>query len=265
MTTSSKQHMNWRPWTMPAMTSAENQKPINRAKNNTEAAHPSAETLRHALEEIQQVRTRATAQGHAQGHKKGLAKGHEQGFQQGVNEGHSKGHKKGFEKGYQEGLKRAQQEAKELELEKINQLHTLIVQATEQLQQLDDTLGEALVSLCCALAERILQQEVQAQNYDLLPLIQRAVRHLTDEQPITVYVHPDDHTVLSKHPEWKSHWQLYADSNLSPCSVVIQAPWGLVDAQLHSRWQEILAALLPEMAHAKADPGVNSLKSADKQ
>jgi len=259
MTTSSKPRSNWRPWTMPAMSNIENQKAINPTQSKNKAAHPTAETLRHALEEIQQLRTRAKTQGHAQGHKEGFTKGHELGLQQGLNEGHEKGHNKGFEKGYQAGLERAQQEAKELEKKKTNQLYTLIENTAEQLQQLDETLGEALVSLCCALAEHVLQQEVQAQNYDLLPFIQRAVRHMTDEQPIAVYVHPDDHLTLSKHPEWKSHWQLFSDPKLSPCDVVIRAPWGLVDAQLHHRWQEIIAALLPKTAQTEMNPKVNNL------
>src|SRR5690625_1886894 len=106
MTTSSKPRSNWRHCSMPAMSNIENQKAINPTQSKNKAAHPPAETLRHALEEIQQLRTRAKTQGHAQGHKEGFTKGHELGLQQGLNEGHEKGHNKGFEKGYQAGLER---------------------------------------------------------------------------------------------------------------------------------------------------------------
>src|SRR5690625_7642627 len=74
MTISSDQNNDWRPWVMPAMTRKPTQPTIKSDVNPSSPSRPTAETLRRALEEIQQARTRAREKGHA----KGLAQGKEQ-------------------------------------------------------------------------------------------------------------------------------------------------------------------------------------------
>lgn len=248
MTTSSK-HKGWRPWVMPSMPASDKPTSHSTTQTKPKSKAPYAETLRNALEEIQLARDRATAEGHAQG----LALGQQEGLQQGIQEGHKQGYEEGYQAGYQEGLKKAKEELKEQQTLRIAQLQQLFEQANNQLAHFDENLGETLVSLCCRLAEHILQQEIQAKNYDLLPIINRAIGHLTDDQPVTIRVHPDDYALLTEHAEWKAHWQLQSDPELSPCSVKILAPWGSVDAKLQTRWQEILRTLFPEYTPIKTN------------
>lgn len=239
MTISSKDK-DWRPWIMPAMSAPQTQaSPLH---NNPSPKRPSAETLRHALEEIQQARERARTQGHAEGYQAG----HQEGLQQGQEQGFQKGYEEGLQKGLQEGLQQAQEQTQQQHKQFTTRLHTLLEQAHNSLHHLDESLGEALVSLCCSLAEHILHREIQAHNYDLLPIINRALRHLTDEHPITIHVHPEDYALLTQNEDWPTHWALLPDSQLSPCSIQIQAPWGEVDAQLHTRWQALLHSLFPD-------------------
>src|SRR5690625_5767187 len=67
MTISSDQNNDWRPWVMPAMTRKPTQPTIKSDVNPSSPSRPTAETLRRALEEIQQARTRAREKGHAKG------------------------------------------------------------------------------------------------------------------------------------------------------------------------------------------------------
>ncbi|HLS17386.1 MAG TPA: flagellar assembly protein FliH [Paenalcaligenes sp.] len=244
MTISSDQNNDWRPWVMPAMTRKPTQPTIKSDVNPSSPSRPTAETLRRALEEIQQARTRAREKGHA----KGLAQGKEQGQREGFEQGKTQGYQEGFQKGYQEGLEQAHAELRQQQQQQIAHFESLFTQASDELQRLDEVMGESLVSLCCTIAAHILQREIQARNYDLFPLIQQSLRHLLDEQPVQIHIHPDDYAALADHPEWRAHWQLQPDPELTPCSVKIYAPWGAVDAQLSTRWQEIIKALLPESA-----------------
>src|SRR5690625_7263545 len=100
MTISSDQNNDWRPWVMPAMTRKPTQPTIKSDVNPSSPSRPTAETLRRALEDIQQARTRARDKGHA----KGLAQGKEQGQRDGFEQGKTQGYPVGFQKVYQDGL-----------------------------------------------------------------------------------------------------------------------------------------------------------------
>src|SRR5690625_1755635 len=83
MTISSDQNNDWRPWVMPAMTRKPTQPTIKSDVNPSSPSRPTAETLRRALEEIQQARTRAREKGHAEGLAQGKEQGQREGFEQG--------------------------------------------------------------------------------------------------------------------------------------------------------------------------------------
>src|SRR5690625_6438182 len=76
MTISSDQNNDWRPWVMPAMTRKPTQPTIKSDVNPSSPSRPTAETLRRALEEIQQARTRAREKGHAKGLAQGRSEEH---------------------------------------------------------------------------------------------------------------------------------------------------------------------------------------------
>jgi|GEM_PF-2894599 len=200
-----------------------------------------AQTLRRALQEIQEAKKKAAAQAFEQG----LAKGHQEGLKTGLDEGRQQGYNDGYAEGYQVGKAKAKAQLKKDHAEVAAQLDGLVEAARLQLQSLDEEFGQALIALCAALARHIVHQEIRAQNYDLLPLIQRAIQHTTNDQPISIRVHPYDYQLLKQHHEWKSHWQLLSDESLAPGGFTIQAPWGQVDARLETRWAALIKQLLP--------------------
>jgi|SRR5690625_207928 len=249
MSTYSKDDKTWQPWIMPQFN--QRQTPINQGKRSytksskqhkeEKSDHLSATALQKALNEIQIAKENALQQAKEQGVKQGQKKG----FKMGLIQGKEQGYQKGFDKGYQEGLKKAENELKDKEAATIGRLSQLIHEAQTALTALDAQIGEQLVALCVTLTKHILQQEINHEQYQLLPLIQRALRHSLDEQPITISLHPKDYAVLKKHPEWKAHWQLQPNESIQPCGFKIHAPWGQVDAQLETRWKTILEQLLP--------------------
>src|SRR5690625_4229524 len=235
MSTSSNTEPRWQPWVMPQMQNEAPDEPTTPSPSSepepesesepAEAALP-AETLRQALEEIEAAKLNAIeqgrTQGYEQGYEKGLARGHEQGLAQAHNE------------------LQAQLTAQSQQFEQ------LLATAEKAFQQLDEQVGEQMIALACALAEHIVQVEIQQQRHDLVPLIQRALRHTLEEQPVVIRLHPEDAALLRLDERWQAHWQIEENEQISRGGFTLHAPWGQVDADLQTRWQALVNELLPQ-------------------
>lgn len=247
MSTSSKQEKSWQPWVMPQVQGKGGAQSLVRSTPKTKAAHRSsnqmpADLLRRALKEIESAKAQAMEQSKQQG----FDAGYEQGFAQGLKESTEQGAEKGFAQGYAEGLAQAQTELAQLRQAQSESFQQLVCTAEQKLTLFDEQFGEQMIALSCALAKHIVQTEIDAQSHDLIPLIQRAVRHTLDEQPIIIKVHPDDAARLVADDRWQNHWQLQTDEQMNPGGFDIQAPWGLVDARLETRWKTIIKELLTQ-------------------
>lgn len=201
-----------------------------------------AELLRRALQDIENTKRQAAEEGQKQGYDEGYDQGHNAGYEAGLQQGREKGEADG----YAAGLNRAQAELETQRQAMTTQFEQLLDAARHNLQSLDEQFGEHMIALSCALAKHIVQQEIDATRYDLVPLIQRAVRHTLDDQPITLKVHPDDAALLSEDSRRQPHWQLQADEHIERGGFEIQAPWGQVDARLSTRWETIVKELLAQ-------------------
>lgn len=248
MSTSFKSGKNWQPWVMPQVQGRPTPTTAGPAvgKNSGPAAATAeklpAELLRRALQDIEKAKQQATEQGQKLGYEQGYERGHAAGLEAGL----QAGREKGKAEGYAEGLAQAHTEIDAQRQALTTQFQQLLDTARHNLQSLDEQFGEQMIALSCALAKHIVQQEIDATRYDLIPLIQRAVRHTLDEQPMTLKLHPDDVALLAEDNRRQSHWQLQADEQIERGGFEIQAPWGQVDARLSTRWESMVKELLAQ-------------------
>ncbi|ART79731.1 flagellar assembly protein FliH [Oceanisphaera avium] len=196
-----------------------------------------------ALEEIRQA---AYEEGFAQGKQEGIAAGQEEGRLTGLQQGHEAGLSQGKEEGLEEG--RAQI------AEQVAQWQQLISQLQAPLAQVDKVVEQSLVTLAIELARNLLKQEATTSPQLLLATVQEAIsalpntEHHGDTTAITLYVHPEDLTILEAHFDERSlakrHWQLISEPSLARGDVKVKTALSELDVSLARRIDELMANFL---------------------
>ncbi len=160
---------------------------------------------------------------------------HATGFEQGK----QAGLQAGYQAGYKEGRARAQAEAA--------QIHAVAQAAQAALQALGDTLARKTVTLAAAIAQKILQREIQSYPESLLDVVREALTVLPDNSGrVRIIVNRADAELLRA--------AMNDNTPLVDCVVAgadnvqrggcrIVSPGGDIDATLETRTARVLEAL----------------------
>jgi flagellar assembly protein FliH len=172
----------------------------------------------HLLEDVQKQREQARAEGFAEGYKDGTQKGIEIG-----------------RKEYESLIIQAQNVLKSIQ--------------KEREQYLSDN-ESVLIELAFAVAERILQDQIEKNPEYIIPIAKAALQEVQDIQQVEVRVHPNDYeavfnakkTLLTTLPG-QNELLIIPDLAVEYGGCVIHTAFGSIDARIDSQLQEIKRGL----------------------
>lgn len=212
-------------------------------------APAEAELPKDLLQEIERIglnaREEAARKGYAEGKQKGLkeghAAGHAEGFKAGHDEGYQEGHKEGYEKGLSEGQTVSHEEALKMQ--------QLANNLEESLNQIDQNISDALVTLALDIARQVIRTTLIVRPEYIVETIQDILLTETSEQGfLRIRMHPEDLSIVRRYlkddPRLQK-WQLLSDMNIERGGCIAETSLGSIDATLQTRWSRV-AGLLRE-------------------
>jgi len=229
----------WRRWEMSTFELAPARPQPERTPSKR--AEDIAAKIRQAQEA---ARERARAEGYAAGHDEGLRAGLEQGRETGRAEGYKTGHESGYAAGYEEASQHAARET--------GRLSALAESCAQAVENLEEDMGQALLSLGIRIAEHVLCTTVQAHPEKILDLVREVVRidGAHRQATLSLQVNPADLALvrqfLDEEPDAKN-WRLDPNEAIAPGGCVVESAYGAIDATLQTRWRRALAALGRDM------------------
>ncbi|PVZ66723.1 FliH/SctL family protein [Pelagibaculum spongiae] len=208
-------------------------------------------------QQIKDVRQNASKTGF----KEGLIKGKEVAFEKGFQQGMGQGLAQGIEQGRMQGLEQAQAEQQQLlqqQRVEFSQLISSLKQgwlsgsdATNSNSQLDQLQQEILQMVDCISRQVIGQQlkiapeQILAVIHESLKLLNQAKNAQSDEQPVTIYLHPQDVELIQQlAPAEAANWVLEMDPEITRGGCRVSRNVSEVDATLEQRYSAIAASLL---------------------
>jgi flagellar assembly protein FliH len=153
----------------------------------------------------------------------------------------------GERQGYEEGLRRAT----EAQQAAVARLVALAAQARVAADQYVLALEQQVVQLSLAIAEKVIEREVQADPGLVANVVRAALAEVREATVVAVLVHPTDHALLA--PHWEAIVQqgltgvgtlretphLVADEQVQSGGCIIHTRVGQVDAQLATKLAEL--------------------------
>lgn len=196
------------------------------------------------LPDPEELKRQWRADAEAEGQASGYAQGHEEGVKTGYEQGHEQGWKTGQEAGYAAGLAEGREQARQEAL----QLQNLATACASSLSQLEEQVGQGLLTLALDIAGQILRTTLQEQPASML----EAVREVLQTPPanqggvLRLWVHPDDLELVRQHlaDELRDgNWRVLADESITRGGCRAESPFGDIDATLQTRWRRVAASL----------------------
>ncbi len=184
------------------------------------------------------------AQALAQGREEGYAQGQEAGYAAGLAAGHAQGEQAGHATGYAAGLAEGREQAR---LEGM-QLAALSSACASSLAQLEEKMGQGLVTLALDIAGQILRTTLAEQPAAMLHAVREVLQTPTQGQGgvLRLWVHPDDLELVRVHlaDELRdANWRVLADESIHRGGCRAETPYGDIDATLQTRWRRVAASL----------------------
>lgn len=162
-----------------------------------------------------------------------------EGYAQGYTQGQTQGYGDGHREGYSRGLESARAEA--------GRLKDLASTFTGALGNIDDEVGQTLVSLALDIARQLVLDSVRHDPAVLLP----AVRELLASEPALsgspcLLLNPEDVELVEAHLKGElegAGWAVRPDATVARGGCIASAASGELDATLATRWNRVVRAL----------------------
>ncbi|NGY06915.1 FliH/SctL family protein [Solimonas terrae] len=152
-------------------------------------------------------------------------------------------YEEGKQRGYVDGLRSGREEMNR----QAERLRGLIEQIARPLATLDDEVERALVDLSCAVARRLLDDELQSAPERVQTLVRSALAALpSDLRDIRLYLHPDDAKLVRgelQPPPEAENFRVFDDAKLARGDCRVQTESAYLDARLDARIALAAAAL----------------------
>jgi flagellar biosynthesis/type III secretory pathway protein FliH len=147
----------------------------------------------------------------------------------------------GFAAGYREGL----QQIRETHRRSTRRLVRLARHALVDADQLNRSVEREVVELSVAVAEKVIEREIQIEPDTILAIVRAALKEMQRAPISHVRVHPEDQTLLTDH--WDEvlpaalagRVQLVADEEIERGGCVVEMRHGQADAQPRTKLAQI--------------------------
>ncbi|MBG9793156.1 flagellar biosynthesis protein [Paenibacillus dendritiformis] len=156
-----------------------------------------------------------------------------------------------YETGYQEGMARAEQEIKEAYERKIAEAEAVLRQAYQAKEQLIQEAEPFVVSLSCAVAEKIIQKQLSVEPEIVLELARKTLSRKRESGTITLCVSPEQFAYvhaareeLNLAVDSQAELQIIPDSSVNDGGCVVRSALGSIDARIDTQLTEIKKALM---------------------
>lgn len=148
-------------------------------------------------------------------------------------------YQEGLEQGKQEGYQAGMQKAKAEIEDTMGRLNRILGQLMHPLAEQEAEVEQALVRLTKAVAQSVVQHQVDVDADRLLNVINQALSQLPDaSQHIRIIVHPNDAELIGRMPHSQSQdWQIIADASLVSGGCIVKTEHSYVDFTLEQQFQ----------------------------
>jgi flagellar assembly protein FliH len=149
------------------------------------------------------------------------------------------GYAQGRDSGYAAGIQQARLEAA--------QIHTLLQNLQNALNQVDEQLAQSLLDLSLEVARKIVGDYLQVKPEIILKIVGDAIGSLPHfNQNAHLVLHPDDTELVRKlMGEQLSHtgWKILTDPQIKRGGCRVETSHSQVDATLETRWKRIVESI----------------------
>ncbi|WP_208558992.1 FliH/SctL family protein [Marinilactibacillus kalidii] len=167
----------------------------------------------------------------------------QQAYQTGFQSGKEEGYQEGYTLGMKEGFEAGTQESEMLK----QQGRDLITQAQFEIEQYTEEKKEALLALSIHMAEKIVHDQIDQHDEDLLSLVHPILHQLDREEDfISITVHPDaKNTIQAKLASLKSQYigvrfAILQDPMIEPYGCIVESAHKVIDLQINAQLESML-------------------------
>ena len=123
-------------------------------------------------------------------------------------------------------------------VEKLRQFEAELLEGTE----------EQLLDLALGIARRVLMQEIQADRYEIEPIVKEALLHVPTRRDVLVHLHPDDWKQSQTAEEGSKAGdsggvRFVADASVQRAECVLETTGGVVESTVDTHLENIAEAL----------------------
>jgi flagellar assembly protein FliH len=148
-------------------------------------------------------------------------------------------HDEGHDAGYTAGLEQARHETA--------QIHELLQNLQDELNQLDQRVSQSLLDLSLEVARKMVCETLQVKPEVILKIVSDAISSLPHfNQNAHLILHPDDAELVREHMgEQLSHagWKIFTDSQIKRGGCRVETAHSHVDATVEARWKRIVESI----------------------
>jgi flagellar assembly protein FliH len=157
-----------------------------------------------------------------------------------------KAYREGFELGLKEGREKAENESKEI----LQRLESLIKSLQRIREEIYKKAEEEILELSVAIAKKILRRELELNRSSILQLVREAIRRLTEEDTIKIYLSFEDFELVKRHREEllrelgeSKNLIISPSQEVSPGGCFVETEFAQVDARLETQLETIVQGL----------------------
>lgn len=152
----------------------------------------------------------------------------------------------------EEQARREMQERVEGELAELRSARAALAKAQARFHDLQETFRreaeQQLLDLSMKIARKVLMQEIQAEQYDLDPIVREALSRIPPRMDAVTHLHPDDLARCEMAREDKElsgagSVRFVADPDVRRGECFVQTSHGTVESSIEGHLQEIASAL----------------------
>ena len=158
--------------------------------------------------------------------------------------------KKSFDKGFADGMQKGIMLQKKKYAQTISSVVATMKELTNLRQKIIEEAEQDILHLVFAIAEKVIAQEAQQNKTIVISVIKEAIQGITARDGMKVHLSPQDFLNITEikedlqtEMEGINDILFEEDPGIKPGGVIIETPFGEVDARLNQQLQEIKSRL----------------------
>lgn len=166
-----------------------------------------------------------------------------------------------YEKGLREGVKRGREAARAEARQQLDTLAGLLAEVSSLKRKIIQDSEPDILDLAFAVAEKILNREVERQPDSVVPVLKAAMKNVMDRDGVKIRMHPQDYQHLldiredfMRQTDGLRNVVFEQDEGLRRGGVFIETRFGDVDARLDRQLVELKSQMLKGTPSGPAEP-----------